>query len=501
MPASQTRGRRRVVRDVPIIRQPGLNVAGHSSADQLGCTSEIPESMGIPELPPHIYPPPVFSHDGYSSMPPNSQDSMPLPRASHFSGTTPRAPGPDRVQRSFAPSGDTASRYRMVYAYLPLRGGEKSRQEYTDGVVYRDDTTGVQKSTTRRYQLPPVRPPRESHLSDSETTPIATTSQRSTSVRAGRRYSQGDRSGTTTTTVPLIDKNNLKIIMKDAKDAIIKETLNRCGFHDSSSRLSVVQAALTDACSSVIGEEHLIKLWIDENTSGLYKTVITPMSTILNRFKQCAQDLVETLYRLQMSIWADPVVQANHIKSTIDFLTGNNSLNFIFGESVKIDGRELRYPFEHEAIIQIAKCAAFRDGYGKFIDSDSGFRDLHGCVFNDLCMLTMLVLAATSRNDTPLSPNSGHPHSLVSPYPVISASSLINCKLPVHSLNKLESLALDTLSHDLTISPAAWRQWLSHLLHTCSPSARMFSSIGDRVENGSAGGGLGEYEDGDCVAC
>jgi hypothetical protein len=37
------------------------------------------------------------------------------------------------------------------------------------------------------------------------------------------------------------------------------------------------------------------------------------------------------------------------------------------------------------------------------------------------------------------------------------------CKLPVHSLNKLESLALDILSHDLTISPAAWLQWLEHM--------------------------------------
>ncbi|KAG1753796.1 uncharacterized protein EDB91DRAFT_417717 [Suillus paluster] len=37
------------------------------------------------------------------------------------------------------------------------------------------------------------------------------------------------------------------------------------------------------------------------------------------------------------------------------------------------------------------------------------------------------------------------------------------CKLPVHSLNKLESLALDILSHDLTISPVSWRQWLGHM--------------------------------------
>ncbi|KAG0693498.1 hypothetical protein DFH29DRAFT_1007247 [Suillus ampliporus] len=112
--------RRRIVRDVPIVRQAGLNIAGHSLADQVGCASEMPESMNTPELPPRINPPPVFSHDGYSSMPPNHQDGMLLPRPSRFTGTAPRAAGPDRVHRSFAPSGDTASRYRMVYTYMPL---------------------------------------------------------------------------------------------------------------------------------------------------------------------------------------------------------------------------------------------------------------------------------------------------------------------------------------------------------------------------------------------
>ncbi|KAH7887970.1 hypothetical protein F5I97DRAFT_931619 [Phlebopus sp. FC_14] len=35
--------------------------------------------------------------------------------------------------------------------------------------------------------------------------------------------------------------------------------------------------------------------------------------------------------------------------------------------------------------------------------------------------------------------------------------------VPVQSLNKLEYLALDILSHDLSISPSAWSLWLSHL--------------------------------------
>ncbi|KIJ19977.1 hypothetical protein PAXINDRAFT_152970 [Paxillus involutus ATCC 200175] len=36
--------------------------------------------------------------------------------------------------------------------------------------------------------------------------------------------------------------------------------------------------------------------------------------------------------------------------------------------------------------------------------------------------------------------------------------------VPVQLLNKLEYFALDIFSHDLSISPSAWSQWLSHLL-------------------------------------
>jgi hypothetical protein len=92
--------------------------------------------MNTPELPPHMYPPPVLSHDGYTSIPPNFQGSIPLPRPSRFTGMAPRAAGPDQVQQSFGPASDGTSRYRMVYTYLPLHGAEKSCQEFTDGVVF-----------------------------------------------------------------------------------------------------------------------------------------------------------------------------------------------------------------------------------------------------------------------------------------------------------------------------------------------------------------------------
>ncbi|KAG1885316.1 uncharacterized protein F5891DRAFT_1202012 [Suillus fuscotomentosus] len=372
MSASQNvppRAHRRVVRDVPIVRQPGLNVAGQSLANQLGCASEIPESMNTPELPPRIYPPPTFSNDNYTSIPPNFQGNIPLPRASCFTGMAPHAAGPDRVQRSFAPAGDVASRYRMVYTYLPLRGAEKSRQEYTDGVVFRDETMGVQKSTTRRYKLPPVRPPRESLVSDPEPTPLATTAPPSASLTVAR--------ATHATVGPLVNEKDSKTVMKDAKNHVVVETLNKCAFHDSSSRTTVVGRALTDACSLIITKDSLRKLWVDENLSALYKTVITPMSTILNRFKQSAQDLVEILYSLQLSIWTDLTAQINHTKSTVAFLIRDDSLNYIFGDSVMLDdGRNFRFPFEHNAIIQIALRAAFRDGYDRFIDSDSSLDNI-----------------------------------------------------------------------------------------------------------------------------
>ncbi|KAG2343345.1 hypothetical protein BDR05DRAFT_999987 [Suillus weaverae] len=176
--------------DVPIVRQTGLNIAGHSLADQLGCASETPNSMGMPPLPPRINPPPIFSHDGYSSMPPNHQGGVPLLRASYFTGEPPHATGPDRVHRLFAPSGDIALHYHMVYAYAPLRGAECLHQEFTDGVVYRDQTTGIQKSVTRRYPLPCVRPLWESLAADSDTTPTATTPNASTSTTIATHMSR-----------------------------------------------------------------------------------------------------------------------------------------------------------------------------------------------------------------------------------------------------------------------------------------------------------------------
>ncbi|EGO27345.1 hypothetical protein SERLADRAFT_460594 [Serpula lacrymans var. lacrymans S7.9] len=36
--------------------------------------------------------------------------------------------------------------------------------------------------------------------------------------------------------------------------------------------------------------------------------------------------------------------------------------------------------------------------------------------------------------------------------------------VPIQSLNKLESLALDIFTHDLSVTPVAWSEWLAHLM-------------------------------------
>ncbi|KAG2123150.1 hypothetical protein BD769DRAFT_1389297 [Suillus cothurnatus] len=282
----------------------------------------------------------------------NLVGSIPLPRPSRFTGMAPHTAGPDWVQRSFGPASDGASRYRMVYTYLPLHGAEKSRQEFTDGVVFRDETTGIQKSTTRRYHLPPVRPPRELLVLDSEPTPIATTPHPSTSSTAVRAMGA--------TAVPLINETDSKAIVKDAKNSVIKETLNKNGFHDSSSWLTLVKHALTDACSLIITEDRSIKLWVQDNISKLYKAVITPMSTILNCFKQAAQDLVKILYELQLSIWTDLMAQIDHNKSTVDFLTGNDSINYIFGDEVRCFHQS--HEFASEVVsVHVAACGVIEE--------------------------------------------------------------------------------------------------------------------------------------------
>ncbi|KAG1851629.1 hypothetical protein DFJ58DRAFT_842112 [Suillus subalutaceus] len=246
--------------------------------------------------------------------------------------------------------------------------------------------TGIQKSSTQWYQLPPIRPLRESLAADSENTLNAATSSTPQSITStlqssastvavahtGRWQGEGCLG---TTIVPVIDKVCMKIVVKDVKESIITETLNTCRLHDSSSHLSVVTTALSDACSSIIVQDHLIKLWVGKNISALYKNIITLMSTILNRFKECTQDLVENLYELQLTIWTYPLVQVNHNKSTVDFLTGNNSINYIFGGLLE-DGREVHYPSEHKAVIQITSRACFCDGYNKFIHLDMSLNNI-----------------------------------------------------------------------------------------------------------------------------
>ncbi|KAG2335942.1 hypothetical protein BDR05DRAFT_953703 [Suillus weaverae] len=179
----------------------------------------------------------------------------------------------------------------------------------------------------RRYPLPPVRPPQESLVADSDTTPTATTPNASTST-----------------------------------------TIATCC-------MDMVHEALTEACSFVIDNDHRIRLWIDDNVNMLYKSVIMLMSTILNRFKKCTQDLVKNVYGLDTSIWTNEMVRANHNKMTVDFLIGQGSLNFIFGDILE-NGCKIHYLFEHKAIIQIAVHAAFCDGYHKFIDSDESLNNI-----------------------------------------------------------------------------------------------------------------------------
>jgi hypothetical protein len=90
------------------------------------------------------------------------------------------------------------------------------------------------------------------HPSAPSTAPIATTphpSILSTAVRAMGA-----------TAVPLINKTDSKAIVKDAKNSVIKETLNKNGFHDLSSQLTLVKCALTDACSLIITEGKFLML-------------------------------------------------------------------------------------------------------------------------------------------------------------------------------------------------------------------------------------------------
>lgn len=83
-------------------------------------------------------------------------------------------------------------------------------------------------------------------MSDPEPTPLATTTPPSASSTVAR--------ATRATAGPLVNERDSKTVVKDAKNYVVVETLNKCAFHDSSSRTTVVGRALTDACSLIITE-------------------------------------------------------------------------------------------------------------------------------------------------------------------------------------------------------------------------------------------------------
>jgi hypothetical protein len=79
---------------------------------------------------------PYSSEDVGMSMPPQYRGRIPFPRPSDLTGRLPSAVGPDRVRNSLEHLSSAPSPYRMVYTYAPLRGGETSREEFTDGVIF-----------------------------------------------------------------------------------------------------------------------------------------------------------------------------------------------------------------------------------------------------------------------------------------------------------------------------------------------------------------------------
>lgn len=117
---------------------------------------------------------------------------------------------------------------------------------------------------TRRYPLPPVRPPQESLVADSDTTPTATTPNVSTSSTIVTRTShRQDKPSSDVTTKPVVSKTQLKVVVKEAKGYVVSATLNKCGFQDSTGRMDVVYEALTEACSFVIDNGTLLVSELD----------------------------------------------------------------------------------------------------------------------------------------------------------------------------------------------------------------------------------------------
>ncbi|KAG1744354.1 hypothetical protein EDD22DRAFT_1005712 [Suillus occidentalis] len=262
-----------------------------------------------------VFPPPIVSIDGTTTLAPGSEDILPLgepPCFNDFFASWRFVPH----QRAFAsPSPPQASSSGSRTRQLPVK--EKALEfKFWPYPRARPKLRGIAQAASDATPTAPLRP---------------------------------------SSIAPLRYDNEIGVhqkIFEGARTTLIQSTLNTCPFLTENEKKTTAHEALFSSANEL--DKEYGSQWSAENLSAFYKSfTVPPSAAIMSTCKKVARNVVQIGYSLQPSIWSEdpaPQYQIDAVKDLID--NPSFPLKFIFGNDLN-DETDKLYPFEHRVILTV----------------------------------------------------------------------------------------------------------------------------------------------------
>ncbi|KAG2105441.1 uncharacterized protein F5147DRAFT_775204 [Suillus discolor] len=279
--------------------------------------------------PPHLYPPPIVSVDGISTLTPEAEDIQPL-----------QIGEPLLHLNEPLPLGDTFA-VREASPPIPDLSGSQSRQ------------LPAKPMAIKFWPYPHARPKLRGL----------------TSAKGSSGAALPMVLPRTSALAPLQYSDKIRIhqrIFEEARVTLIRSALVDCPFLSEQERKEAALRAL--ASTAEVHDKKHGNGWATENLPAFYRTfTVLPLADIISACKKAAHAIVQFGYKLHPSIWSEesePQYQIDEIKDLID--DPSFPLKYIFRNSSDLQ-RDKLFAFEHPVIETVLLNAILKLGYVPFI--------------------------------------------------------------------------------------------------------------------------------------
>ncbi|KAG1729886.1 hypothetical protein EDD22DRAFT_853052 [Suillus occidentalis] len=262
-----------------------------------------------------VFPPPIVSIDGTTTLAPGSEDILPLGEPPCFNEQLPLGDSFHIREPSLPPPPPQASSSGSRTRQLPVK--EKALEfKFWPYPRARPKLRGIAQAASDATPTAPLRP---------------------------------------SSIAPLRYDNEIGVhqkIFEGARTTLIQSTLNTCPFLTENEKKTTAHEALFSSANEL--DKEYGSQWSAENLSAFYKSfTVPPSAAIMSTCKKVARNVVQIGYSLQPSIWSEdpaPQYQIDAVKDLID--NPSFPLKFIFGNDLN-DETDKLYPFEHRVILTV----------------------------------------------------------------------------------------------------------------------------------------------------